>query len=164
MKTKKSTLLSLATAAAIVATTFGTYAVWDQMDATAEGTAKIASPSVAVTAENITLTPNDVIGNNSIEYTGTATFNITGKDKLDNLKLTPEVTVAGADLTTGDYSVEITQTSDSGFTGDATLGYTDTNLDATNAYTVKVTINNKDLADKDMTVNVIGVATPKAAN
>lgn len=161
MKTKKSTLLSLATAAAIVATTFGTYAVWDQFTATATSkTITIASPSVIVEAQGITLLENDVIGAESIEYAGTVTFNIKGSDKLTELTLTPTVAVTGKELTSSDYSVEITQASDT-ISGDATTGFKDVTLSDTNDYTVKVTIKNKELANSEMTVSVEGVAKPK---
>lgn len=160
MKTKKSTLLSLATAAAIVATTFGTYAVWDTLEDTAQsGEITIASPSVVVDAAQLDLTGTDVIGAKEIAYEGTATFNITGQDKLASLKLTPTVEVAGKTLTADDYSVEITQDGDT-LTGDATNGYVDSNLDATNSYKVKVTVKNQDLAAGKMTVKVKGTATP----
>lgn len=166
MKTKKSTLLSLATAAAIVATTFGTYAVWDTLKDTSTSNAiTIASPSVKVEAKAMNLDGTDVIGSDNIVYEGTATFNITGKDKLADLKLTPTVEVEGKTLTAEAYSVEITQTTDNTFTGDAANGYTDKTLeDGENAYTVKVTVKDSTLAASKMTVSVEGVATPKSAN
>lgn len=164
MKTKKSTLLSLATAAAIVATTFGTYAVWDTLTDTSTSNAiTIASPSVKVEAKAMNLDGTDVIGSDNIVYEGTATFNITGKDKLADLKLTPTVEVEGKTLTAEAYSVEITQTTDNTFTGDAANGYTDTTLeDGENVYTVKVTVKDSSLADGKMTVSVKGDATPIA--
>lgn len=164
MKTKKSTLLSLATAAAIVATTFGTYAVWDKMGDTAtSNTITIASPSVKVEAKAMNLDGTDVIGSDNIVYEGAATFNITGEGKLASLKLTPTVTVEGKTLTDGAYSVEITQASDNTLTGDAANGYIDTALETgENVYTVKVTVNDSTLAGDKMTVSVEGVATPKA--
>lgn len=165
MKTKKSTLLSLATAAAIVATTFGTYAVWDTLkDTSTSNTITIASPSVKVKANDMNLDGTDVIGSENIVYEGTATFNITGIDKLADLKLTPTVAVEGKTLTAEAYSVEITQATDNTFAGDATNGYTDTTLETgENAYTVRVTVKDSSLADGKMTVSVEGVATPVAA-
>lgn len=161
MKTKKSTLLSLATAAAIVATTFGTYAVWDTLTSETSQTVSIAKPSVTVNATSTTLVENDSVGANTVDYSTTATFNITGADKLSSLKLTPTVTMTeGISVTEGtDYDVEITQTNDTITDG------VDSKLDeGANVYDVKVTVKNKDLQGKEMKVTVEGVATPKSAN
>ena len=51
---KKSTLLSLATAGAIVLTSAGTYAVWDTLSGTSTGQITVANSSVTVAATNMT--------------------------------------------------------------------------------------------------------------
>lgn len=160
MKTKKSTLLSLATAAAIVATTFGTYAVWDTLESDTSQKISIARPSVIVTANSVALTENNTIGGDEVNYSTTATFNIQGAENLSSLKLTPTVTMTDeTSITEGvDYDVEIAQTDDT------IVGGVDSSLvEGDNAYNVKVTIKNKDLQGKEMEVIVKGVATPKAA-
>lgn len=56
---KKSTLLSLATAGAIVTTSAFTFAAWDQMDATKTATLTIRNPvTVTAAAGDVTLTSN----------------------------------------------------------------------------------------------------------
>lgn len=161
MKTKKSTLLSLATAAAIVATTFGTYAVWDTLESETNQTVSIASPSVTVNASSTGLVENDSVGAKTVDYSTTATFNITGADKLSLLTLTPTVTMTdGTSVTEGtDYDVAITQTDDT-----ITDGVDSKLTEGANAYDVKVTIKNSTLQGKEMKVTVKGEATPKAAN
>lgn len=159
MKTKKSTLLSLATAAAIVATTFGTYAVWDTLGSETSQTVSIATPSVTVNATSTTLVENDSVGADTVDYSTTATFDITGADKLSSLTLTPTVTMTdGTSVTEGtDYDVEITQTDDT------ITGGVDSKLsEGANVYNVKVTIKNSNLQGKEMKVLVKGDATAKA--
>lgn len=80
MKTKKSTLLSLATAAAIVATTFGTYAAWDTMSVTSNAQAvTIAAPvNMEITPAEFTLANRD-LGESLPKYTSTT------KVKVENV-------------------------------------------------------------------------------
>lgn len=90
MKTKKSTLLSLATAAAIVATTFGTYAVWDTLNVTS-GVQEVTinSPvSMQISPTEFALVSRE-LGAVLPEYTSTATVNVQNvpDDQTSNYKL-----------------------------------------------------------------------------
>lgn len=159
---KKSTLLSLATAGAIVATSVGTFAVWDTLEATSTGSITVASPSVIVKATNMdNFTNNDSLGATEITYTGTAKFNVEGADKLTSLKLTPSVTAGdGTDLT-DKVSIAVEQTGET-LTGDSSQGYVDSKLaEGDNEYTVKVTVNDSTLSTKELNVSVKAEATPK---
>lgn len=77
MKTKKSTLLSLATAAAIVATTFGTYAAWDTLSVTSNAQeVTIASPvNMEISPAEFTLVSRE-LGADVPKYTSTATVDV----------------------------------------------------------------------------------------
>lgn len=59
---KKSTLLSFATAAAIVVTSAGTFAAWDKMSGTASGTIDFRDPiAVKLPSEPLTFTKTEVV-------------------------------------------------------------------------------------------------------
>ena len=88
---KKSTLLSLATAGAIVLTSAGTYAVWDTLSGTSTGQITVANSSVTVAATNMTFVEGtDTIGEDSIAYTGTAKFEVTDAgNNVNTMTLVP---------------------------------------------------------------------------
>ena len=90
---KKSTLLSLATAGAIVLTSAGTYAVWDTLSGTSTGQITVANSSVTVAATNMTFVEGtDTIGEDSIAYTGTAKFEVTDAgNNVNTMTLVPTV-------------------------------------------------------------------------
>ena len=91
---KKSTILSLATAIAVVGTSAFTFAVWDETTASKTATLSVGSP-VKITAdtfENFKEDSSRTLGNNPV-YTSDVTFNISGNDtgKATSLTLTPTV-------------------------------------------------------------------------
>lgn len=90
---EKSTLLSLATAGAIVLTSAGTYAVWDTLSGTSTGQITVANSSVTVAATNMTFVEGtDTIGEDSIAYTGTAKFEVTDAgNNVNTMTLVPTV-------------------------------------------------------------------------
>lgn len=151
---KKSKLLSIATAAAIVATTFGTYAVWDTMEGTAKADLTLRKP-VAVTAA----TPdafnlsNDSVGVDP-EYTSNVTFKVANADKVStgyNIRLTTEVK-NGEDKVTDNFTV--TYSGNEGLSGDV-----DSSVTAENQYTVTITPKDDDATkalatDTPLKVNV----------
>lgn len=142
---KKTTLLSFATAAAIVVTSTGTFAVWDTMSSDATNTLTVTSPKITVNAGTLaTFTSgNDVAGADSIEYTSSATFKVDGKDNIS--KVIPTVVV------TDDNDAAV-----SGAT--ATIVNPDAALAETMTYNVKVVVTDKSLAGKELKVKVTATA------
>lgn len=154
---KKSTLLSLATAGAIVATSVGTFAAWDTTDATSTGTVNFGTP-VTVTAGTA---PTYETANRSLNVAptskGTVSFKVKDEKGLaSTLKLSATVPDAQKDL------VDVTFEKD-GVAGTAITEDTAVIKDGTteNKYTVivkpKSGINDTDLAklnNTDISVDV----------
>lgn len=105
---KKTTLLSLATAVAVVATSAGTYAAWDSIEATTSSTAVTFRKPVTVAVQNdLTMNEKEVKLNTLPSATGTVTFKIENEDNLaDTLTITPNIT--GSGVTSADFDVVIT--------------------------------------------------------
>lgn len=78
---KKSTLLSLATAGAIVATSVGTFAAWDQMSIEKQGTVEISKPVTMTMDDLATFTASrqkgELNAENAPTYSQDVTFNVT---------------------------------------------------------------------------------------
>ena len=151
---KKSTILSLATAIAVVGTSAFTFAVWDET--TASKTATLSGSPVKITAdtfENFKEDSSRTLGNNPV-YTSDVTFNISGNDtgKATSLTLTPTVKENDVTLSADKVDVTLEQTGDD--TG--LLDLVDSKIEASNTYTVKVTVKDAGLAAKDLTVEVTG--------
>lgn len=152
---KKSTILSLATAIAVVGTSTFTFAVWDETTASKTATLSVGSP-VKITAdtfENFKEDSSRTLGNNPV-YTSDVTFNISGNDtgKATSLTLTPTVKENDVTLSADKVDVTLEQTGDD--TG--LLDLVDSKIEASNTYTVKVTVKDAGLAAKDLTVEVTG--------
>lgn len=160
MKTKKSTLLSLATAAAIVATTFGTYAVWDTTKDSASANLTLRKP-VVVTAElseNGFAATNEAFGETP-SYTSDVTFTVTNLDQVTDGKITLETAVKKSDGTPVTSDFDIVYTEAAGETG--LTDRVDSSITASNQYTVKITPKDTDAAkaladDNALTVEVTG--------
>lgn len=152
---KKSTILSLATAIAVVGTSAFTFAVWDETTASETATLTVGSP-VKITAdtfENFTEDSSRTSGNDPV-YTSNVTFNIAGNDagKAKTLTLTPTVKDGDKALTDAQVDVTLEQTeSDSGL-----INLVDSKIEDSNTYTVKVTVKDNTLATKALTVEVAG--------
>lgn len=161
---KKSTLLSLATMAAIAVTSAGTYAVWDTTTATSTGTLTVAKPKVVVTATNMgALTEGtDLLNGTDITYTGTAKFDVQGADTIDTISLTPEVKNGEALVTTGDIEVTIKKDGGSSLTENSGV-FTDTPVEGDNSYTVEITVKNQALAGQALNVTLTGELTKTGA-
>lgn len=145
---KKSSILSVATVAAVVATSVGSYAAWDTLTATTKTDVKIAaSTTVSANVENLVET-SDRSGE-QIVYEGTLTVNITDKDSYNpsTLTLTPSAKVDNTVITAQEGSIELLE-------GSTPLtNNIDTTITETNTYKVKL-MANKSLAGKTVEVNV----------
>lgn len=144
---KKSSLLSLLTATAIVATSAGTYAAWDKLDATSTGSITVAKKSVEVTAENMAaFTETNTLGATSVNYAGVAKFNVEDKEsKIIGL-------VAEVEVKDGTTMQVITN----GVTASATLQ--GSYQPGENVFDVTVTVNDETLAGKPLEVTVKATA------
>lgn len=88
---KKSTLLSLLTTAAIITTTAGTYAAWDQLSDKATSKVKFNKPVTIKSNNNLNLevTPRS-LGETVPSATSSVSFTIANEDNLaDTLTITP---------------------------------------------------------------------------
>lgn len=141
---KKTTLLSIATAAAVITTSVGTFAAYDTV--TAEATAGNVSfrKPVTIQAAGLTMNPEEDSLGTAPSATGTVTFTVTDEDSLaSNLGLEIAVTDNGATgLSASDFDFNVTDSSDganSGCTGGGT-SWNDSDLTGTNQYTVTATL------------------------
>lgn len=162
---KKSTLLSLLTAGAVIATTAGTYAVWDTVTATSSGTISVAKPTVIVNATDFGAMDmgENGLGAQTIDYTKDVTFTVEGvtNGDVDTMTLVPEVKNGDAVLTAADVDVDIKKGGTSIKTDTA---YIDSAVaEGANTYTIVVTVKNKTLASANLTVSVKGTLSKAAA-
>lgn len=164
---KKSTILGVLTAAALITTSAATYAAWDQTTASADQTVDIRE-RVTLEANATAFSGGDLeTTNNEIIYTGTYTFTAaTVNGTVNTLQLTP--TVKGNDgstaLEASKYAIEIKK-GDTVLTSDGNV-YTDSAVEnGDNVYTVNLKIKNQDLAKTKVTVSINGelVKTTPAA-
>ena len=108
---KKTTVLSLLTAGAILITGAGTYATWDQITDTSEAQTVTFRAPVAVEVTGLTLSSDEFALGATDTPTASGTANITVSDagnKADTLKLTPAV--SGSGVTLDDFDITITDT------------------------------------------------------
>lgn len=160
MKTKKSTLLSLATAAAIVATTFGTYAVWDTTKDSASAELTLRKPVVvaAKLSEKGFEATNEAFGETP-SYTSDVTFTVANVDQVAAGQITLNTAVKKSDGTDVTSNFDVVYTEAAGETG--LTNNVDSSITASNQYTVKITPRDttgaKDLATGTaLTVEVSG--------
>ena len=138
---KKSKLLSLLTAAAIVITTGATYAVWDSVTDDTTATVTFRKPVTVTVGDSYTLTAtgNDTLGSDP-QASGTVNFTVSNEDNLaDTLTIVPEVSGTGS-ATADDFEfvIEDTGNSNTPLSGNVSAGFVDKTLDSTN-YTITVT-------------------------
>ena len=162
---KKSSLLTLATAAAVIGTTAGTFAIWDTFDASSETTITVTDDVKTVSVDTeLSLTAGTPVGTGdtaTISYSGDVTFAIEGKTNNLKMELIPTVTSTDvANLQENvDYTVEVKEGSgESGLTN-----LTDETLTASNTYHVVVTVKNKRLAGKTLKVEMKAKASEKTS-
>lgn len=140
---KKTTLLSIATAAAVITTSVGTFAAYDTV--TAEATAGSVSfrKPVTIQAAELTMSPEEDSLCTAPSATGTVTFTVTDEESLAS-SLGLEIAVAdngATGLSASDFDFNVTDSSDganSGCTGGTS--WTDSDLTGTNQYTVTATL------------------------
>lgn len=170
---KKSTLLSLATVGTIVATSIGTFALWDVTEATSEGTLGTVNRVVVTSdASPVAYTATRTL-NNAPVYTGSASYDLSSADGVvdaSKAQLDLEVVVkAGGDIITSGYTLNVKR---QGASSDLTLTsgkYTDTaaTLDVDNKYDITVTLmddaDGQKLVGKALTVEVTGTLSEKTA-
>lgn len=110
---KKSTLLSLLTAGAVIATSAGTFAAWDTTSASVNQTLTLDKP-VTVTATNLNVSRTSTVDGTTLpKYTGTAKVNVSNLPNTvstDNYEIVYTPTVVEADsndpITTDDIEVK----------------------------------------------------------
>ena len=141
---KKTTLLSIATAAAVITTSVGTFAAYDTVtDTTTGGTVTFRKPVTIKAAELTMSSAEDSLGT-APSASGTVTFTVTDEDSLaSNLGLVIAVTDNGSTgLSASDFDFTVTDSSDSASTGCTGSGtsWNDSVLTGTNKYTVTATL------------------------
>lgn len=141
---KKTTLLSIATAAAVITTSVGTFAAYDTVTAEATaGSVNFRKP-VTIQAAELTMSPEEDSLGTAPSATGTVTFTVTDEESLAS-SLGLEIAVAdngATGLSASDFDFNVTDFNDganSGCTGGGT-SWTDSDLTGTNRYTVTATL------------------------
>ena len=149
---KKSTILSLATAGAIVATSAFTFAAWDKTEDTATTTLTYRSP-VKITQTLTDPTAKDYnLGEEAPEVSVTTTFAVDDTDtKASSLTVTPTLKDAkGGNLGTDKVTIQVKEGSE------VLPGGKDDSVSASNVYTIVVTPTSaatyEDLNNAELTV------------
>lgn len=142
---KKTTILSLATAVAVVATSAGTYAAWDTLEVSKSASVTFSKP-VEVALNELSFDTTDNLGSTPVasdEITITVTDT---ESRANTLTIKPEISVSdGSGITIDDFTIELVDNTvghnSAGLEGSASTGFTDTDFDhsGANTYTVKVT-------------------------
>ena len=157
---KKSTILGVLTAAALITTSAATYAAWDKTTATSENTIPLR-PGVNLQAtSNVTFEGGKALstGDGGLTYTGEVIFTAENTtDLVDTLTLTPIVTKGdNSNMPANSYTITIAQTDDT-LTGNSTNGYIDSKVDnGQNKYQVTLNVTDNNLADETVKVNIKG--------
>lgn len=146
---KKSTLLSLATAGAIVATSMGTFAAWDTMSVSTSGTVTLRNPITIEAPAMLAATETANYGETPT-YESKAEFTVTNAPTT-GYKLTPSVVVKNGENTVTDADVTV-----------AVLDDKESAADVNGVHKVTITMTPKDtvaaktLAGQELTVEVTG--------
>lgn len=141
---KKTTILSLATAVAVVATSAGTYAAWDTLEVSKAASVTFSKP-VEVALNELSFETTDALGSTrmaSDEITITVTDT---ESRAKTLTIKPEISVSDSSgITIDDFTIELVDNTVShnsaALGGSASTGFTDKDFDRSgaNTYTVKV--------------------------
>lgn len=153
---KKSTLLSFATAGAIVVTSAGTYAAWDSL--TDETTANITFRNPVTVTVNPSYTLGETVSELGTLPTaeGTVTFTVSNEGELAKTLTIKPIVSGGDSASVADFDFEIVDLTDGKLNGDLTDGFVDTDI-TTTAYTVKVTPKDASaskVAGKEVTIKL----------
>lgn len=142
---KKSMLLSFVTAGAIIATSVGTYAAWDQMDATTDEVTLQYADGVVVGITSQPTAITDKLGgiNGKNEVSTTFNVNVTGLPTTgtNEMKLTA-VDASGTPINQAGLTFEFVKG------GTSLVNGIDSSVTAENTYNVKVKIDT-DNTDKN---------------
>lgn len=143
---KKTTILSLATAVAVVATSAGTYAAWDTLEVSKAASVTFSKP-VEVALDELSFETTDALGSTRMA-SDEITITVTDTDsqaKTKTLTIKPEISVSDSSgITIDDFTIELVDNTVSHNSeplgGSASTGFTDTdfNHSGANTYTVKV--------------------------
>lgn len=144
---KKSKLLSVLTAGAVIATTAGTYAVWDKLNAeTTAQAVEFRNPvTVAIDTDLSVKKDNTGLGQTPTA-TGTASFTVDNEDGLAKKLVLKPVIESEHGITTNDFDFSVFDGDSSSGTpiiGDAVGGFADNSLESLN-YTIQITPKNAD--------------------
>lgn len=138
---KKSKILSILTAIAIVITTSVTYAAWDSLIDDTSADITFRNPVTITVDPSYTLVESLGELNITPSASGTVNFTVSNEDNLANtLTIVPEVS-GGTSVTVSDFDfviVDSQEISTPQLTGDSSSGFVDKSLTTTN-YTVTVT-------------------------
>lgn len=154
---KKSTLLSLATAGAIVATSAFTFAAWDKLDATTQAvTIKMRKPAEVTVATDLATGTATETFNSMPKYEATAKFNVADIPASEEAKYEFTPTVKVMDTTndvTSDVKITVVDAGSASVNGNHDVTVTIEPKDETD--------ESKALADKNLTVTVKGEVKAK---
>lgn len=138
---KKTTILSLATAVAVVATSAGTYAAWDTLEVSKAASVTFSKP-VEVALNELSFETTDTLGSTRMA-SDRITITVTDTDnQAETLTIKPEI--SGSGITIDDFTIELVDNTVSHNSeplgGSASTGFTDVdfNHSGANTYTVKV--------------------------
>ena len=138
---KKTTILSLATAVAVVATSAGTYAAWDTLEVSKKASVTFSKP-VEVALDELSFKTTDALGSTRLA-SDDITITVTDtENRADTLTIKPEI--SGSGITIDDFTIELVDNTVSHNSeplgGSASTGFTDMDFDhsGANTYTVKV--------------------------
>lgn len=153
---KKSKLLSVLTAGAIIATTVGTYAVWDTLSAetTAEKSVTFRQPVTVTVKDAITAQVDNKQLGETPEVTGVASFTVNNPGELANEIVLKPVIVSSQNVTIDQFDIEIYDKDDEGepnrkLTETKGTGYIDDSVGSSN-YTIKATPKDSTVYNKEV--------------
>ena len=140
---KKSKLLSVLTAGAVIATTVGTYAAWDKLSVDTTAKAIEFSKPVTVGLDSDLLLKK---GNSNLDVketaptaTGTVSFTVRNEDNLPaKLTITPTITSDSDSISASDLDIVIKEKGGSALKKEGT-GFVDSTVTATESYDVEIT-------------------------
>lgn len=156
---KKSTALSLATAGAIVATSLGTFAAWDNTNATSTGTLQVGNP-VTISAAATTYKEaersvgQDPVYTSDVIFTVDKASQIVSELNVDKIAVYESSDTEKATPVTDNFTITIAGAA--GDTGAVSNGATikDTSVEEENTYTVTLTPKNNEVQGKSLVVDV----------
>ena len=151
---KKSTLISLLTAATVIITTAGTYAVWDSLTDSTTESITFRNPVTVEVSPEYTLTEAAASLGVDPSASGDVTFTVSNDNNLaKQLKIVPSVSGGTASISDFDFVITDKNNMSTPLTGDATSGFVDTTLDST-IYTVTVTPKNNSVARQEVSITL----------